>query len=116
MRKSAKCFWAKMRKSAKSFCVKMRKSAKCYTLFVDYFHSAAAFAVAGDSYLGADALVQLFAVGDDAYAAIALSGNVLQLFEGGHDAVEVLLVECAKALINKENVDIEVGTVERGEG
>ena len=94
----------------------MRKSAKCYTLFVDNLHAAAAFAVAGDPYLGADALVEFFAMGDDAYAAVALSGDVLQLVEGGHDAVEAFLVEGAKAFVNEEDVDIKVGAVEGGEG
>ena len=65
-----------------------------------------------DPYLGVDAFVEFFAVGDDAYAAVALSGDVLQLVEGGHDAVEAFLVEGAKAFVNKEDVDIEVGAVE----
>ena len=66
-----------MRKSAKSFCVKMRKSAKSDTLFVENFYAAAAFAVEADADLVADAFVQFLAVGDDAYSAVALTGDVL---------------------------------------
>ena len=77
----------------------------------EYLHPAASFTVASDVYLCVDSFVKFLAVGDDAYAAVGLACNVLQLFEGGHDAVEVFLVEGAKPFVNKEDVDIKVGPV-----
>ena len=76
---------------------------------------AAAFALLGDLDLDGDAFEELFAVGDDADAAIALTGNLLELLEGGHDGFEAILVEGAETFVDEENVDVHVGTVQRGE-
>ena len=83
-----------------------------HVLFVDYLYAAAAFAMGADADLGVDAFQQFFAVGDDAYTAVALTSDELQLVEGGHDAVEAFLVEGAEAFVDEEDVDIEVGPVE----
>ena len=89
----------------------MGTESKCVGLSGEYLHPAASFAVASDVYLCVDSFVQFLAVGDDAYAAVGLTSNVLQLFKGGHDAVEVFLVEGAEPFVNEEDVDIKVGSV-----
>ena len=55
----------------------MRKSAKAYALFVGYLHAAAAFAMRDNPYLGADTFDEFFAMGYDAYSAVALASDVL---------------------------------------
>ena len=72
--------------------------------------------MAGDAYLCTDAFIEFLAVRDDAYTAVGLTGYVLQLFEGGHDAVQALFVESAETFVNEKDIDVEVGPVERREG
>ena len=98
------------------FFYKTGLSQKPLVLSCDYLYAAAAFAVGADADLGVYAFQQFFAVGDDAYTAVALTGDELQFVEGGHDAVEAFLVEGAEAFVDEEAVDIEVGPVKGGEG
>jgi hypothetical protein len=49
----------------------------CFGSIVDYFHTTATFTVAADMDLGSNALVQFFAMGYDAYSAVALASDVL---------------------------------------
>ena len=55
-------------------------------------------------------------MGDDADAAIALTGDLLEFLEGGHDGVEAVLVEGAEAFVDEQNIDVHVGTIQGGEG
>ena len=55
----------------------------------------ATFAVAGHLDLDGDAVFEFLAVGDDADAAVALAGYLLEFLEGCHDGIEAVVVEGA---------------------
>ena len=76
----------------------------------------ATFAVAGHLDLDGDAVFEFLAVGDDADAAVALAGYLLEFLEGCHDGIEAVVVEGAEAFVDEQDVDVHVGTIQGGEG
>lgn len=77
---------------------------------------AAAFAFPRHLDLDGDAFFEFLAVGDDADAAAALAGDLLELLEGGHDGIEALFVEGSEAFVDEQDVDVHVRTIQGGEG
>lgn len=76
----------------------------------------ATFAVVGHLDLDGDAVFEFLAVGDDADAAVALAGYLLEFLEGRHDGIEAVVVEGAEAFVDEQDVDVHVGTIQGGEG
>ena len=77
------------------------------------FDAASPFAFFHDADLNGDALVQFLPVRDDTDTPAVLPGDLLQAFEGRHDGIEAFLVERAESLVDKKDIDVHIGPVQR---
>ena len=55
-------------------------------------------------------------VRDDAYASVALTCYLLQFLKRLHDGIEIVLIQGSEALVDEEDVDVHIRTVERRQG